>query len=62
MSNFSEKYAHIWGDNPLRLMEEYNYQPELTVSLDNLDIEDFNREVLYEIVLWKLNPSSIEIV
>ena len=27
----------------------------MTDKLDNMDIEHFNREVLYEIILWKLN-------
>ncbi len=27
MTNFTEKYADIWGDNPQQLMTEYDYQP-----------------------------------
>lgn len=55
MDNFIEKYKHVWGDSPKQLMEEYNYQSELTDKLDNFNIEEFNREIFYEIVLWKLN-------
>ena len=36
-------------------MKEYDYQPKLTKKLDALNSDDFNREALYEIILWKLN-------
>ena len=55
MLSFTEKHADIWGDNPQQLMEEYDYQSELTEKLDTLDPNHFDREKLYEIVLWKLN-------
>lgn len=55
MTSFIEKYADIWGDNPQQLMAEYNYQSALTEQLDTLSPSDFDREKLYEIVLWKLN-------
>lgn len=55
MTNFIEKYDDIWGDEPRLLMKEYDYQSELTEKLDKLKPSDFNREKLYEIVLWKLN-------
>jgi len=43
------------GDNPQQLMDEYEYQPQLTQELDALNPDEFNREKLYEIILWKLN-------
>jgi hypothetical protein len=55
MLEFIEKYSEVWGSDPKSLLDEYNYQPELTKKLDNLKVEDFGREVLYEIVLWKLS-------
>lgn len=36
---------------------QYNYQPELTDRLDNLDT-DFNQDIINEIVLWKVNRYS----
>lgn len=35
------------------LLREYNYQPELTKQLDNL--ESIDREQFYRIVLWKVD-------
>ena len=35
-------------------MYEYEYQPDLTKKLDSLNPNEFDRETLYEIVLWKL--------
>lgn len=55
MNNFIKQYANIWGDDPKKLMSEYNYQSDLTSKLDHLSAETFDREILYEIVLWKLN-------
>lgn len=55
MSKFIKKYVDIWGDNPQQLMEEYDYQSELTEKLDTLTPNNFDRKRLYEIVLWKLN-------
>lgn len=55
MNNFIKKYTNIWEDDPKKLMLEYNYQSDLTSKLDDLSTEFFDRETLYEIVLWKLN-------
>jgi hypothetical protein len=43
------------GHRPIILFHHYNYQPELTKKLDSLCADELNREMLYEIVLWKLN-------
>lgn len=55
MSEIIQKYSEIWGDDPRSLLHQYNYHPELTKKLDSLKPEDFGREILYEIVLWKLS-------
>lgn len=57
MNDFIEKYSKIWNDNPISLMSEYNYLLDETDVLDRLclNTEEFNREKLYEIMLWKLN-------
>ena len=55
MKDFIEKYSDVWGDDPTSLMRDYNYLPEQTSELDNMDINLFDREKLYEIILWKLN-------
>jgi len=55
MSDFIEDYSDQWGDNPAGLLDEYNYHPELTDELDQLDVESFNHEMLYKIVLWKVS-------
>lgn len=34
---------------------KYNYQPELTFKLDNLNNTSFSQEIVNEIVLWKVN-------
>jgi len=48
MPSFTEKHADIWGYNPQQLMEEYDYQSELTEQLDTLPPSDLDREKLYE--------------
>ncbi len=55
MSSIISKYEHIWHDDPRSLLKKYTYQPELTKRLDALNPRDLSTEVLYEIVLWKLN-------
>ncbi len=55
MCNIIEKHEKIWGNNPMSLLDKYNYHPDLTKKLDDLNPKDFNNEVLYEIVLWKLS-------
>lgn len=55
MSSLIPKYKHIWNDDPRRLLDEYTYQPTLTKKLDTLNPQDLTTEVLYEILLWKLN-------
>lgn len=54
MKNFIDKYSDIWDDDPSSLMGDYNYYPELTDELDDLEPQALNREILYKIVLWKL--------
>jgi hypothetical protein len=55
VSDFVERYRNIWGEDPRSLLKRYKNQPELTKKLDSLHGEAFSREVLYEIVLWKLS-------
>ena len=55
MISIIEKYSDQWGNNPTGLLDEYSYHSELTDELDKLDAEGFNYEMLYKIVLWKLN-------
>lgn len=55
MDEFIEKHKEIWGNDPTSLLEKYDYHLELTKKLDALSVDDFNREILYEIVLWKLS-------
>ncbi len=55
MNRFIETYQGIWGDNPLALLDEYDYHPTLTAELDALDSVEFNHELFYKIVLWKLS-------
>ena len=54
MSEFIKKYA-AQGGTTAELMDQYDYNADLTEKLDQLDVEDLDREKLYEIVLWKLN-------
>lgn len=49
-----KKYRRIWQDNPISILERYSYLPLKTKELDRMNIRDFNREKLYEIVLWKI--------
>ena len=55
MNDFIEKHKEIWGNDPSSLLKKYSYHSVLTEKLDALKAEDFNREALYEIVLWKLS-------
>lgn len=55
MTDFIKKHRNIWNDNPGILLQEYNYQKSLTNKLDNLCADDFHRQNLYEIILWKIN-------
>jgi len=55
MTDFIQKYAAVWNDNPLSLMKEFDYLPLKTEELDTIKKDSFNREKLYEIILWKLN-------
>lgn len=43
------------GQSLKPLLDHYDYHPKLTAKLDGLGQRDFNREILYEIVLWKLS-------
>lgn len=36
-------------------LREYNYQPDLTAKLDDLEMSEFTQELVNEIVLWKTN-------
>ncbi len=53
------KYRSVLGDNPRALLEQFEYQKELTEKLDTLDLEKFDRKLFYEIILWKLNRFPI---
>jgi hypothetical protein len=55
MNDFINKYREFWGDDPRNLLEKYDYHPDLTKKLDLLDPKEFGKELLYEIVLWKLS-------
>lgn len=55
MSDFIEEYSQQWGDDPSSLLDEYDYHPELTAELDELEADEFDHEILYKIVLWKLS-------
>ncbi len=55
MDDIIERYSSVWGDDPRSLLRNYQYHPELTKKLDAMTVEDFNQELLFEIVLWKLN-------
>jgi len=36
-------------------LSDYNYQPSLTIKLDNLEEKSFDQTLLNEIILWKVN-------
>jgi len=55
MNPFIQKYKDHWGTNPKSLLKDYNYLPEVTQHLENMKIEEFNRQWVYEMMLWKLN-------
>jgi hypothetical protein len=55
VQNFIDEHKEIWGDKPLDLIDEYNYHKALTAELDKLNPDDFNNEILYKIVLWKVS-------
>lgn len=55
MNEFIELYKNIWGNNPSALLDKYDYHPKLTKKLDALSAEEFSKENLYEIVLWKVS-------
>jgi hypothetical protein len=55
MTNLISKYKSIWGDDPMTLLKNYNYQRDLTLKLDSLKPEELDIKTFYEIVLWKLN-------
>lgn len=55
LSNLISKYREVWGDDPCKLLDEYDYQPELTRKLDALQPEELDIRTFYEMVLWKLN-------
>ena len=54
-TKFIKKYDKKWKEDPKNLRENYEYQKCLTKKLDKLKPANFDREILYEIVLWKLN-------
>lgn len=55
MNDIISKYKEVWGDDPRKLLDEYNYQSKLTMKLDTLKPEELDIKTFYEIVLWKLN-------
>jgi hypothetical protein len=52
---FIRKHQKHWGDNPVSLLEEYEFQPLLTAELDLIQPSDLDLETVYKIVLWKLD-------
>ena len=54
MTDFIRKHRNIWGADPSSVLSGYAIYPALTEKLDNLKARVFDRETLYEIVLWKL--------
>ena len=54
MTGFIEQYRDVWGNDPQSVLKQYKYYPALTQKLDALRPEDLDRQVLYEIVLWKI--------
>lgn len=53
-------YCHLTGDDYeeidfQNLMEQYNYQGELTGMLDERTAVEFDQAIINEIVLWKVN-------
>jgi hypothetical protein len=54
-ASFIQKHKKVWGDDPAKLLIDYQYQLDLTKRLDSLKSSDFDRNILYEIVLWKIN-------
>lgn len=55
LTDLVSKYQAVWADDPGKLLDEYNYQPELTRKLDALQADQLDMQTFYEIVLWKLN-------
>lgn len=55
MHEFIKQHKEIWDENPSKLLSEYNYNKELTEELDDLDPQNPSKEMLFKIVLWKLN-------
>ena len=54
-ATFIKKHQEKWKDDPSIMLEKYKYQKCLTSELDEFNAKGFDRERLYEIVLWKLN-------
>lgn len=55
MATLIQTYAKHWGRNPADLLEEYDYQPTLTPILDAKPQKKFSRDMLHQIILWKVN-------
>jgi len=55
MTKFIEEFETIWADNPSSLLGKYKYQPNLTKKLDEIKPDKINRQIIYEMVLWKIN-------
>jgi len=55
MEDFIKQHQDVWGDDPSVLLDQYDYQPELTKKLDGLDATQLTEQTLLEIVLWKLD-------
>ena len=55
IDEFIKEHEKIWGNNPSELLNKYSYNEELTKELDKSDSQQLNKEMLFKIVLWKLN-------
>lgn len=55
MNKFIKQHKEIWEENPSELLSKYNYNKELTKELDGLHPQNLSKEILFKIVLWKLN-------
>ena len=55
MNKFIKEFEKIWANNPSSLLDEYKYQPNLTKKLDGISSDKIDRQLIYEMVLWKIN-------
>ena len=53
MSEFETYYTYT--GKPKEILDRFNYQKKLTDDLDELSDKEFTKEIIHEIVLWKVN-------